>query len=127
MNLLQKRQDNADLVLKGKFIRTVLNDQAESFKKAQTKIMSERGFKTQKFFSNRRFLVDDEKMTGEFMKLHRFVDMRRRQTKEGSVKKKFHPIYNRIVFGHIPNIVRQLSYGFSDAVIEDLKKLEDLS
>lgn len=125
MNLLEKRKDNADLVLKGKFIRRVLQDQSRSFKDAQTKIMSERGFKSQKFFSNRNFQVNDDQMTVEILKLHRFVDMKRRQTKEGSIKKKSHPIYNRIVFGHIPNIVREISYGFSDAVIADLKKLEN--
>lgn len=125
MNLLEKRRDNADLILKGRFIRTVLQDQSKSMKDAQTKIMTERGFKTPQFFNRRRFEINEDKMTMEILTIHRFVDIRTRQTKTGVIKKKSHPIYNRIVFGHIPNIVRQISYGYSDAVIEEMKKLED--
>lgn len=125
MNILEKRRDNADLVLKGRFIRTVLQDQSKSIKEAQTKKMSEQGFQTPEFFSRRRFEVNEDQLEMTVLTLHRFVDIKTRRTKTGIIKKKNHPIYNRIIFGHIPNIVRQISFGYSDAVIEEMKKLEN--
>lgn len=124
MNLIEKRKDNANLIAKGRFIKTVLDDQAREIKEAQTQYMTGKGFSQDKFFSKRRFETNEDQLTATFLKLHRFVDMKTRTTKDGVIRKKNHPIYNRIIFGHIPNIVRTLSFGFSDAIIEEMKKLE---
>lgn len=125
MNILEKRKDNADLIAKGRFIKTVLSEQGKSIKDAQTKQMSSKGFQQQKFYNKRRFEANEDQLAATFIKLHRFVDIKTRKTKQGIIKKKSHPIYNRIIFGHIPNIVRTLSFGYSDAVIEEMKKLEN--
>src|SRR5690606_8862229 len=126
MNLLEKRKQNADLVLKKRFIRTVLDEQGKAIQEAQTKVMRTNAFSEHKFYSGRRMDLKQESVSLGFLKLHRFVDMKTRKSKDGIIKKKAHPIYNRIIFGHIPNIVRTLSFGYSDAVIEEMKKLEDL-
>ncbi len=125
MSLLEKRKDNARLIAEGRFLRKVLTEESESILKAQRKVMAERGFSNPDIIGNRSFTVTDDTSKFDFLKVHRFIDMKSRKTKSGVKKKKSHPIYNRIVFGHIPNIVRQLSYGFTDAIIEDMKKLED--
>lgn len=125
MSILDRRQENADLVLKGRFIRKVLDEQSQSIDKAQTNIMNKGGFSTPELFSRRSFQTEDEQMTMKVLTVHRFIDMKSRKTETGVIRKKSHPIYNRIIFGHIPNIVRQLSYGYTDAIIEEMKKLED--
>lgn len=125
MNLLEKRKDNARLVLEGRFIKKVLTEQSEAMLEAQTKEMNAKGFKTQAFFSNRSFTASDDVSRLKFLTVHRFVDIKTRKTKRGVIKKKSHPIYNRIMWGHLPNIVRQLAYGFTDTVIDEMKKLED--
>jgi hypothetical protein len=40
-------------------------------------------------------------------------------------KKKSHPIYNKIVWGHYNNIVRELAYGYTDAVKAEMRSLEE--
>lgn len=125
MNILEKRKENADLIAKNRFIKTVLAEQGDEMKKAQTKVMNERGFTNPKFFSKRSFNANDNELVLTVLKLHRFVDMKSRKTSQGVIKKKSHPLYNRIVFGHLSNIIRELSFGYSDAVIEEFKKLED--
>lgn len=124
MNLLAIRESNADHVLKKRFIRETLKEEMKSIDDEQKRIMSQRGFQTANFFSGRSFKVDDFSAEIVVLKKHRFVDMKTRETKKGKIKKKSHPIYNRVVFGHLPNIVRRLSFGYTDAVIQQMKELE---
>lgn len=91
---------------------------------AQTRAMRQRGFKTAAFYDN-SFSVSNDTLQINIVKLHRFVDMGPKNSKGGRNKAKSHPIYNRIMFGHLPNIVNELSFGFSDAVIQELKELEN--
>jgi hypothetical protein len=59
------------------------------------------------------------------LKKHRFVDMKTIQTDKGKKKKKNHPIYNKIIWEHYNNVIRELSFGFTEAAKEELRKLED--
>lgn len=125
MNLIEKRKDNAKLIAEKRFIKKVLEEQGNEMKSAQTKVMRDNSFQSSKFFNKRRFNVSNDTMIITNLKLHRFVDMKTRKTKSGVKRKKSHPIYNRIIFGHLNNIIRQISFGFTDSVIEEMKKLED--
>lgn len=125
MNLFEKRKDNAELIRQNRFIRNVLETQGESINQAQTEMMTQRGFSTNDFFTSRKFDVTDNKLSITVLKKHRFVDMKTRQTRAGKIQKKNHPIYNRIIYGHLSNIVREISYGYTDAVIAEMKKLEN--
>lgn len=114
------------MIAEGRFIRHVLKEEATNIVQAQTKKMHENSFTTNAFFAARKIKQNESDATIAFKKLHRFVDMKSRKTKAGITRKaKAYPIYNRIIFGHIPNIVRRLSFGFTDSVIEDFKKLEE--
>lgn len=125
MNLLSKRKENYDDILKGRFIKKVLTEQGKEILDAQAIEMRDRGFDTMEFYSKRRFVANTDELTITNLTVHRFVDMKTRKTKDGVIRKKSHPIYNRIIYGHLNNIIRQISFGYSDAVIEEMKKLED--
>lgn len=124
MNLLTKRADNKDAILKGIFIRRELQEEGQDIKQEQTSLMARRGFKSSEFYNNRNMSVNVTALNFDHLAKHRFVDMKRRNTSKGSVKKKFHPIHNRILWGHANNIVKRLSFGYTHAVIEELKELE---
>ncbi|WP_322970341.1 hypothetical protein [Faecalibacter sp. LW9] len=124
MNLLALREKNTDDVLKKRFIQKVLNEQGSDMLKAQNDAMRNRGFTTGGFYDN-SINVQANTLQLDILKLHRFVDMSTRESSTGKHKKKSHPIYNRIVFGHLSNIVNDLSFGFSDTIIQELKQLEN--
>ncbi len=124
MKLLDKRKDSKDAILKGIFVRRELQEEAQDIKADQTSLMQRRGFKTSNFYSKRTMSVDDTALRYDHLAKHRFVDMRRRNTLSGSKKKKSHPIHNRILYGHANNIVKRLSFGYTSAVIEEMKLLE---
>lgn len=125
MDLLKKRKENYQKVLEGRFIRSVLFEQSVEILEAQELRMLKSKFKTRDFYNDRSFQVKDDSTELKFLTTHRFVDMSTRRTKKGEVRhKKSHPIYNRIIYGHLSNIVREISFGFTDAVIEEMKKLD---
>lgn len=124
MSLLETRERNGNDVLKKRYIQKVLSEQGNEMIQAQNKVMRQRGFTTSSFYDN-SFSVSNDTLQLDILKLHRFVDMSSRESANGKHKKKSHPIYNRIIFGHLPNIVNDLSFGFTDAVIQELKQLED--
>lgn len=123
MNLLTKRSDSKDAILKGRFIKRELQEEGSDMKQAQTSLMSRRGFKSSEFFTDRSISVDDTALRFDHLAKHRFVDMRRRNTKTGSIKKKNHPIHNRILYGHANNIVKRLSFGYTEAVKQEMQDL----
>ena len=123
MNILEKRKDSGDELLKGRFIRKVLSKTSRDLDQATFKKMKERGFKSNDFFDGRVFSVSDLELTYEHFAKHRFVDMRTRETKGIRKKKKSHPVHNRIIWGHFNNVVRELAYGFTEEVKNELSKL----
>lgn len=125
MNQINARKDIANQVLEGRFVRQVLHQTSQDIEQAQTREMSSRGFSNNDWFQNRSFQISEDTMGFLHLKKHRFVDMKNRNTKNGSVKKKFHPIHNRIIYGHYNNIIKELHFGFTEAVKNELKKIDN--
>lgn len=123
MTLLDQRKDSKDAILKGIFIRRELQEESKDINIAQTTLMARRGFKTSNFFSGRQYTVNDTSLRYVHLAKHRFVDMKTRKTQAGTIKKKNHPIHNRILWGHANNIVKRLSFGYTSAVIEEMEAL----
>lgn len=123
MNILEKRKDKGDEILKGRFFQKVLYETSKDLDQATFRKMRERGFRSNDFFTGRVFSVSDIELHYEHFAKHRFVDMRTRNVHGKRKKKKYHPIHNRIVWGHFNNIVRELSYGFTEEVKRELSKL----
>lgn len=111
-------------ILQGRFIKRVLSDTSVDIEHAITDKMNERGFDSD-FWDKRTFKVSDSVMTYQHLLQHRFVDMRTRNSSRGKRRKKSHPIHNRIIFGHYNNIVRELLFGYTEEVINELKSLEN--
>ena len=122
-NLLQQRTNTGDEILKSRFLRKKLQETANDIQQASEKKMS--SFSSS-FWRNRSFSVTDNEMQYEHLKVHRFIDMRTRATKDGGKqKKKFYPIHNRIVMGQYSQLVRELSFGFTEAIKNQLRNIAD--
>lgn len=126
MNLRQNRNDIQKQILEGKFIRNVLNDEGRAINTDIDNRMNSAGFRSG-FWSNKTFTVVDGGNNLEYrhLKQHRFIDIKTRETKSGKIRKKNYAIHNKVIYGHLNNIARELAVGFTIGVIEDLKKLED--
>lgn len=125
MSLRQKRNDNARAIAEGRFISKTLKEAGNDIESKIDRVMSTAGFSSPEFF-NRSFAVYDNKLQYRHNKLNRFVDMKTRETKsKGIIRKKRHIVHNRIFFGHLNDIARVLMYGFSDAYISEIKKIEE--
>lgn len=111
-------------ILKGRFIKRVFSETSVDIEKAVSKEITSREFESAEW-GDRSFTVSDSALSYQHLGRHRFVDMKTRNTKQGKKRKKNHPIHNRIIFGHYNNIVRELKYGFTEAVKEELKSIED--
>ena len=124
MNLLNKRSDSdSDDVLKGRFVRRALATTANDIDKQVRQKVS--GFRST-FWNQRTFTVTDNVMDYEHMKQNRFLDMRTRERKDGSKgKKKNRIVHNRIVFGNYNRLIRELAYGFTEAVKNEIRQLND--
>ena len=122
MNVLQERQKRAEEILQGKFIQRKLEETSKEIDRLQTQEMSD--FRSS-FWNNRAFSVSNGKLTYKHDKRHRFVDMKTRNTPKGKVRKKSHPIHNRIIWGHYNNIIKELHFGFTNAVKEELRNIQD--
>lgn len=125
MNLIDSRENLSDQILQGRFIRRVMQDVSKDIDQAQRKYMSSRGFENNDWFSDRGFIVTENGLDYTHLKKHRFVDMKTRNTKKGKVRKKPHPIHNRIIWGHYNNIIKELHFGFTNAIKEELRNLEE--
>jgi len=55
---------------------------------------------------------------------HRFIDMKRRRTRDGVIKKKNYPIHNRILWGHANNVVRRITFGFTEDVKAKMRNIQ---
>lgn len=122
-NLIQQRTNNGDEILKGRFVRKKLQETANEIRQNSDKKMG--GFRSS-FWKNRSFSVTDNEMEYEHLKVHRWIDMRNRKTKEGTnKKKKFYPIHNRVVMGQYSQLIRELSVGFTEEVKNQLRSIAD--
>lgn len=123
MSILEDRKKRSEEILQGKFIRRVLNETAKEIDKSQSRTMS--GFRST-FWNNRRFNISSNQLSLQHDKRIRFLDMKNRIRRDGtSQRKKSRVVHNRIIYGKYNNLVRELSFGYTDAVKEELRSLED--
>lgn len=113
MSLLEDRQKTATAIAEGRFIAQVLGDSATELDKDISERMN--SFSSS-FWAQRNFAVQNTTLTYTTLKQHRFIDMKNRQTKGGVQTKKRYQIHNRPIYGHLNNIVREVSFGFTDAI-----------
>lgn len=114
-------------LLEDRFIQKILSEEGHNIKQAQIDLMATRGFSSPELFSNLTTQVTGTTMVHTHDVRHRFIDMRTREVKGIKKKKKSHPIHNRILFGHMNNVVRRLSFEFTQDMKETIKKdLENL-
>ena len=121
MTPLQSRENLSDQILEGRFIRRVLQDTAKDVDKSQTAYISGRGFESNDWNSGRGFVVTQNELGYTHLKKHRFVDMKTRTSKAGRQRKKSHPIHNKIIWGHYNNVIKELHFGFTHAIKEELR------
>ena len=125
MTPIQSRENLSDQILEGRFIRRVLQDTSKEIDQAQRAYISGRGFENNDWNSKRGFTVTQNEMGYTHLKKHRFVDMKTRTSKKGKNRKKSHPIHNKIIWGHYNNVIKELHFGFTNAIKEELRNLED--
>lgn len=123
MNVLQNRSNRTEEILQGKFIRRALDETASEIKKLQDNKMS--NFKSS-FWNDRTFSVSGNTLTHKHDKRQRFVDIRTRTNSNGSKSpKKNYRVHNKIIWGQYNNLTRELAYGYTEAVKQDLLSLSD--
>lgn len=125
MSLIETREQFSDDILEKRFIRKVSQDMNHDIDQAQKAYMSSRGFETEDWYSGRGFVATESGLEMSHLKKHRFVDMKNRTSKKGTNRKKAHPVHNRIIWGHYNNLIKELHFGFTHAVQEELRKLAD--
>ena len=116
-----------DQILEGRFIKRVLKTAGDDMNLAQVKYMDSHGLGQSDLKTNRSFTASESALEYTQRLKHRFIDMKHMtsQKTEKRIKKKNHPIYNKIAYGHYNNIVRELKFGYTDAVKEEMRKLEE--
>ena len=125
MTPIQSRENLSDQILEGRFIRRVLQDTSKEIDQAQRAYISGRGFENNDWNTKRGFTVTENEMGYTHLKKHRFVDMKTRTSKKGKNRKKSHPIHNKIIWGHYNNVIKELHFGFTNAIKEELRNLEE--
>lgn len=123
MALLDSRKSPDD-ILKGRFVKKVLQSAGADINKAQNSYFASRGFNMSNGWNDRSFNVTDNALDYSHLKKHRFVDMKTREVQGKKKRKKYHSIHNKIFWGHYNNIIRELSFGFSQEIKEELRKME---
>jgi hypothetical protein len=125
MSLRQNRNDTSRAILEGRFIRETLQKESQELNQRIDQTITAGGYSSD-FWKKKNFAVIGSGNNLEYRhtKKHRFVDMRSRETKQGKIKKKSSNTHNRKIYGSLNNIIRELSFGFTDAVIAEMKQLE---
>lgn len=115
----------SDQVLEKRFTKQVLQQNAQELRKGGERLMQSRGFDNNDWYTARSFTVTEDILGYTHLKKHRFVDMKTRKTQSGIIKKKNHPVHNKIIFGIYNNIIRELMYGYTEAVKQELRQIND--
>lgn len=114
-------------LLEDRFIQKILGEEGYNIKKAQIEMMASRGFTSPELLSNIKTQVTGTTMTHTDLLRHRFIDMKTREVRGQKKKVKSHPIHNRILFGHMNNVVRRLSFEFTEEAKKQIRQdLEQL-
>lgn len=125
MSLRQNRNDTSRAIAEGRFIRKVLQEEGQEIDAEIQTRMNNFGFKSA-FWSQREFTITGNGNTLQYrhLKVHRFADIKTRESKKGKRTKKRYPIHNKPIYGHLNNVARELMYGFTEAVIDEMLNLE---
>lgn len=119
MSLLEKRSRTKESVMEKTFIQNTLREEGEEIKKAQEQGMSTFSSDTRR---GRSFSTNETTLLYKHDAKHRFIDMRKRNSKEGPKKKKSYKIHNKPIYGVLNNIISRLSYGYTDEVKDRMRK-----
>lgn len=123
MGILQDREKRSEEIRQGRFIHSRLEETAKEINKLQQKAMS--GFKSE-FWNNRTFSVSGGKLVHQHHKAQRFLDMKSHTGKDGNrQRKKSRVVHNKIIWGKYNYLVRELAFGYSEAVKEEFSNMED--
>ncbi|MES2484537.1 MAG: hypothetical protein V4581_01115 [Bacteroidota bacterium] len=114
-----------DEIMEGRFIKRVMTTAAQDIDAAQVKYMGAHGFENTDWFTDRHFKPSESALEYSQKLKHRFVDMKFISKGMEKHKKKSHPVYNKIIWGHYNNIIRELAYGYTEAVKEEMRNLEE--
>ena len=120
MNIFEKRAGSGESNLEERFIAQVLQEEANEIAAEQDKIFSR--FNNSDWKNNRSFEVKGTTLEEKHLPKHRFVDMKTRETRAGKIKKRNYPVHNKIMYGHANDIVRGISFGFTEQVKAEMKK-----
>lgn len=123
MNLRNQRNQTKEAILNGRFVEYILNKHAKLIDADIQGKMNAFGFHSP-LWKNRYFSVTKNVLSYTHLLQHRFVDMQTRQSKSGKIKKHSHAIHNRIMFGHAGEIVRELTFGFTQALKAQLMQFD---
>lgn len=120
--MLEKRKQQQDEgFIKMAFVRKILDEESKEISAEITDRMLKRRFESAGWFAFREMEVTENKMSYKHAPEHRFVDMRTRNTKDGKKRKKSHPVHNRVLYGHMNNIIRRLQFEFTEGMKEQLR------
>jgi hypothetical protein len=125
MSLRDSRREVSKEILEGRFIKRVLTQETRSISDDLTKRLAAAGL-TAAYWRHVNFSVKGQNnLHYRHLKKHRFMDMKTRNTKNGKVRKENVPIHNKMIYSHLNDIIKELTFGFTDAVKEELKSLEN--
>lgn len=121
-DFLSTRTKSENTILEAQFIRMKLKEMADDIDSEQKKRI---GTFRSEFWKERTFSVTDNVMNMQHLKVHRFIDMKTITLKDGTKKKKkFYPIYNRVVMGQYNQLTKELAYGFTEEIKNSLRKIQ---
>lgn len=123
MNLRQHRNQTSAEIAQGKFVSRVLKEESLEIDSAINSKMASEGFSSD-FWQNKTFSVSGNNLEYRHLTVHRFVDIKTRNTEKGKVRKTRYAIHNKIIYGHLNNIARELMYGYTEKVIDELLNIE---
>lgn len=125
----QKLQARDKGILERKFIHQVLNQEGQAYVDShKEEIRRLLTGETGALLSAPKHNVNDSGQAGgtvtvTHLKRQRFLDMKTRKLKSGrTIRKKAYNIHNKIVYGRLNNIIRQLAYGFTNEVRNKIKR-----
>lgn len=111
-------------ILKGRYVKKVFTEEGDDMLKAIKKKMRSRNFSRPEYFASMRVMPSEESLVYEHALLNRFVDMKYHNYSKKRVKRKNHAIHNRMLYGHANEMIYRLSYGFTEAVKEELRGVD---
>lgn len=119
MDLLSQRK-NEEIAIFRAFAERTLKQHAERMEASQREAMS--GSKSS-FWNQLQVNSNDHSIDMRMRPEMRFVDMRSRYVKSSKkrITKGYHDVYNKIVMTHYNGILMDLTYGMSEAIVQEMK------